>query len=72
MNPAAPMATYYVSVSHQQQWATVHRAECSHARRGQALVKDKGTEWFGPFTTRDAAFKAANQRRLTPVSGCRP
>jgi hypothetical protein len=67
------MATYYVCVSHQQRWATVHRAKCSHVRRGQALVKgkDKGTEWLGPFTAREAAFKRADQPGLTLVSGCR-
>jgi len=61
-SPAA-LTGYWVFAAHLNQWATVHRAGCSHCRAGRgqegAPAKRTTTDWFGPFTSREAAFARA-------------
>jgi hypothetical protein len=74
-SPAALTGTgYWGYAAYPNQWATVHRAGCSHCRAGRgqegAPAKRTTTDWFGPFTSREAAFARAARTGLETVSGC--
>ena len=73
-NPAAESGAYWVFAAYPNQWATVHKAGCSHCRAGRGQegspAKPTTTDWRGPFSTREAAFFRATRTGLKTVSGC--
>ena len=67
---------FWVYADYPTKCATVHDAECSHCRNGQGQTREKKraklttADWFGPFSTREAAFTRAEQTKLAMIRGC--
>ena len=59
---------FYVNLSRQLRWATIHQAHCTFAR----YAKRATARWLGPYETAAEAAGAAQMQGLrgTPCSFC--
>jgi hypothetical protein len=65
---------YFAYAAYPNQWVTVHKATCAHCQggRGQSgsAKARKSSDWFGPYCSREDAFKRARATGLRTVSAC--
>jgi hypothetical protein len=70
----ADRSGYWVFAAYPRQWATIHRAGCSHCRGGRghkgSPARPTTSDWLGPFADRSEAFARADKTGLKTVKGC--